>query len=114
MFDMKKDAVPAAEQPKEKPTPAYLREDYPYLAFGKVMMHIDGPVKIRNGNEVKDFLSGEEAARSFSYSSGIEAISAAGGVVVVDISSKIIEKNDINEEWVKKTEAETGEKISFF
>ena len=56
----------------------------------------------------------KEAARSYSLSSRIEAISAAGGEVGVDISSKIIEKNDINEEWVKKTEAETGEKISFF
>lgn len=87
----------------------------PYsLAFGKVMKHISGPVKIRNGNDVKDFLSGEEAARSYLGSSRIEAISAAGDVIVVDISSKKIEKNDINEEWVKKTEAETGENVSFF
>ena len=87
----------------------------PYsLAFGKVMKHIAGPVKVRNGNEVKDFLSGEEAARSYSGSGRIEAISAADGVIVVDISSKKIEKNDINEEWVKKTESETGENVSFF
>ena len=87
----------------------------PYsLAFGKVMKHISCPVKVRNGKDVKDFPSGEEAARSYSGSSRIAAISAVGGVIVVDISSNKIEKNDINEEWVKKTEAETGEKISFF
>ena len=87
----------------------------PYsLAFGKVIKHISGPVKIRNGKEGKDFSTGEEAARSYSLSSRIAAISAADSVIVVDISSKKIEKNDINEEWVKKTEAETGENISFF
>ena len=87
----------------------------PYsLSFGKLMKHIAGSVKVRNGNEIKDFRSGEEAVRSFSSSDRIEAISAADGAVVVDISSKKIEKNDINEEWVKKTESETGENVSFF
>lgn len=30
----KKVEEPVIEQPKEKPTPAYLREDYPYKAVG--------------------------------------------------------------------------------
>lgn len=30
----KKVEEPVKEQPKEKPTPAYLREDYPYKAVG--------------------------------------------------------------------------------
>ena len=41
MFDMKKNAAPAAEQPKEKPTPAYLREDYPYKAIGEPITDLD-------------------------------------------------------------------------
>ena len=31
----KKDDIPQQEQPKEKPTPAFLRPDYPYKAVGE-------------------------------------------------------------------------------
>ncbi len=85
-----------------------------YLPFGKVMRHISGPVRIRNGSDVKDFRSAEEAVRNYPGSVKIEALSSVNGVTVIDIISKNTEKNDINEEWVKKTEADTGEKISFF
>ena len=33
----KKVEEPVIEQPKEKPTPAYLREDYPYKAVGDAL-----------------------------------------------------------------------------
>ena len=33
----KKAEEPKVEQPKEKPTPAYLREDYPYKAVGEAL-----------------------------------------------------------------------------
>lgn len=35
MFGKKKEAKPQPEAPKEKPTPAFLREDYPYKAVGE-------------------------------------------------------------------------------
>jgi len=36
MFGMKKGAqVPVVDEKKEKPTPVYLREDYPYKAIGE-------------------------------------------------------------------------------
>ena len=34
-FGKKKKNVPPVEAPKEKPTPAYLRDDYPYKAIGE-------------------------------------------------------------------------------
>lgn len=38
MFGKQKKTVePVVEQPKEKPTPAYLREDYPYKAVGEAL-----------------------------------------------------------------------------
>ncbi|MBQ6540316.1 MAG: hypothetical protein IJL71_04755 [Oscillospiraceae bacterium] len=36
MFNKKK-TEPVPEQPKEKPTPAFLREDYPYKAIGDAL-----------------------------------------------------------------------------
>lgn len=43
MFDKKKGPVtPVVEERKEKPTPAYLREDYPYKAIGEAITDLDG------------------------------------------------------------------------
>ena len=42
MFDKKKEPVtPVVEEKKEKPTPAYLREDYPYKAIGEAITDLD-------------------------------------------------------------------------
>ena len=42
MFGKKKETVtPASETPKEKPTPAFLREDYPYKAIGEPITNLD-------------------------------------------------------------------------
>ena len=41
MNDRKKSIVAANEEKKEKPTPAYLREDYPYKAVGEAITDLD-------------------------------------------------------------------------
>ena len=37
----KKESTPVNEKPQEKPTPAYLREDYPYKAVGEAITDLD-------------------------------------------------------------------------
>lgn len=37
MFGKKKEVKPPVEEKKEKPTPAYLRPDYPYKAVGEAL-----------------------------------------------------------------------------
>lgn len=37
MFGKKKEAAPPVEEKKEKPTPAFLRPDYPYQAVGEAL-----------------------------------------------------------------------------
>ena len=37
MFGKKKEATPPVEEKKEKPTPAFLRPDYPYQAVGEAL-----------------------------------------------------------------------------
>ena len=44
-FGKKKKNVLPVEEPKEKPTPAYLRDDYPYKAVGE---------RITDMSQVKD------------------------------------------------------------
>jgi len=41
MFGKKKAPTPVVEEKKEKPTPAYLREDYPYKAIGEPITDLD-------------------------------------------------------------------------
>ena len=42
MFKKKNQTHPPVEQPQEKPTPAFLREDYPYKAIGEAITDLDG------------------------------------------------------------------------
>ena len=57
MFGKKKEAVkkaaPVVDQPKEKPTPAYLREDYPYKAIGEPITDLDSLVQTGVLYEIK-------------------------------------------------------------
>jgi len=42
MFGKKKvEPAPVVEEKKEKPTPAYLRDDYPYKAIGEAITDLD-------------------------------------------------------------------------
>ena len=46
MFGNKKaEPVPIVEEKKEKPTPAYLRDDYPYKAIGEPITDLDSLVQ---------------------------------------------------------------------
>lgn len=44
MFKKKAEAAPVVEEKNEKPTPAYLREDYPYKAVGEAITDLDSLV----------------------------------------------------------------------
>lgn len=41
MFGKKKEETSQSEQPKEKPTPAFLRDDYPYKTTGTPITDLD-------------------------------------------------------------------------
>lgn len=54
MFGKKKVPVsPVAEEKKEKPTPAYLKEDYPYKAIGDRITDLDSLVQTGVLYEIK-------------------------------------------------------------
>ena len=54
MFGKKKEPVaPVVEEKKEKPTPAYLREDYPYKAIGEAITDLDSLVQTGVLYEIK-------------------------------------------------------------
>lgn len=54
MFGKEKEsATPVVEEEKEKPTPAYLREDYPYKAIGESITDLDSLVQTGVLYEIK-------------------------------------------------------------
>ena len=54
MFGKKKAPVaPVVEEKKEKPTPAYLRDDYPYKAIGEPITDLDSLVQTGVLYEIK-------------------------------------------------------------
>ena len=54
MFDNKNEVpAPVVEEKKEKPTPAYLRDDYPYKAIGEPITDLDSLVQTGVLYEIK-------------------------------------------------------------
>ena len=54
MFGKKKESVaPVVDEKKEKPTPAYLRDDYPYKAIGEPITDLDSLVQTGVLYEIK-------------------------------------------------------------
>lgn len=84
------------------------------VSFNKLARCSRGSVRIVQGETTVDFSSGTEALVSFPGNYVVKNISAENGFLKMWIASNNIEKNDINAEWVKNTESETGEQLSFF
>ena len=53
MFKKKTELTSVVEKKKEKPTPAYLREDYPYRAIGEPITDLDSLVQTGVLYEIK-------------------------------------------------------------
>lgn len=73
-----------------------------------------GPVEIAVGGNTRKFESCEQAMLSITGKYLVKSVAAKGGALCIELTSHDVVQNDLNEEWVKTQEAETGEEISFF
>ncbi len=85
----------------------------PGLTPGRLLEYAGGPVTLVKDGARKDYRNSEEAAMAIHGSFGVRSIRAEEGRLVVELetASRIL---DTQEAWVRKTEQETGEEISFF
>lgn len=73
-----------------------------------------GPVEIVVGGSSRRFENCEQAMLSITGKYIVKSVSAKGNVLLIELIAHDVAQNDLNEEWVKTQEAETGEEISFF
>lgn len=73
-----------------------------------------GPVEISLHGSKRRFEDGEQAVAGIIGKYAVKSISAKDGELLIELADKNVVQNDLNEEWVKNQEKETGEEISFF
>lgn len=73
-----------------------------------------GPVELVIHAERRRYESCEQALLDTAGRYVVKSVAARGDTLVIELTDHSVEQNDLNAEWVKNQEAETGEAISFF
>lgn len=92
----------------------YLTNEGRSVTLQKLMEYTSGSVEIMLDGKVQDFANGEQALMAYPGKYTVKRIYASKDRVGVEITRKTVILNDTNEDWVKDTERETGNEISFF
>ena len=92
----------------------YLTNEGRSVTLQKLMEYTSGPVEIMLDAKAQDFANGEQALMAFPGKYTVRRIYASKDRVGVEIARRTVILNDTNEDWVKDTERETGNEISFF
>ena len=84
------------------------------LSVRNLMEVVNGPVEVRFNGKSQYFENGEQAVSLLSGKYVVKAIYVKDGKLVTEIDNDITVRNNVNEDWVRAYEKETGESISFF
>ncbi|MGN1369908.1 MAG: nucleoside-diphosphate sugar epimerase/dehydratase [Aristaeellaceae bacterium] len=92
----------------------YLTSEGCGVTLQKLMEYTSGPVEIKLEGQTQEFDNGEQVLMAYPGKYTVKGLYADRNRVGVEIARKTLILNDTNEEWVKDTERETGNEISFF
>lgn len=92
----------------------YLTNEGRSITLQKLMEYASGPVEIMLDGKTQEFANGEQALMAYPGKYTVKRIYAHQDRVGVEITRRTVILNDINEDWVRDTERETGNEISFF
>lgn len=73
-----------------------------------------GAVELAIDGKHMKFDDGEQALMNVVGNYDVKSVSAKGNTLVIELTGHTVIQNDLNADWVKKQEKETGEEISFF
>ncbi len=90
----------------------YLQNEGPGLTPAKVLEYTGGGVIIAADGAENSFNNAEQALMALHGKYNVDRISAEGDALRLELSP--VKLNDLSKAWVKATEKETGEEISFF
>lgn len=92
----------------------FLQSTGSHVAFRSLMECTEGPVDLVIQNQHLSFSDGKQAMRSLIGRYMVKSVWADSDVLVVELDDHTVVQNDLNVDWVKDQEKETGEAISFF
>lgn len=73
-----------------------------------------GPVELVIEGRHRTFSDGEQALMNVVGSYDVKSVRAKADTLVIELTGHVVIQNDLNADWVKEQERETGEEISFF
>lgn len=92
----------------------YFQNEGGSFSLKHLLEYARGPVTLVTDGKTATYENGEQALMAQTGKAAVRMVSAKDNHLVIELSSKPIILNDVNQEWVKDVEKETGEEISFF
>jgi hypothetical protein len=85
-----------------------------YISLRNLAEFTTGPVELVIHDSHHRYQEGREALQNIVGRYIVRSVWAEGDVLMIELDEYAIEQNDLNADWVKSQEEETGEAISFF
>lgn len=85
-----------------------------YIAFRNLMECAKGPVELMIHDKHLKYPDGKQALRNVVGRYMVQSVWAEADVLMVKMDDYSVVQNDLNADWVRNMEKETGEEISFF
>lgn len=92
----------------------YFQNEGGSFSLKRLLEYVKGPVTIITDDKSTDYENGEQALMAQTGKAVVKTVFAKENRLVIELSAKPIVLNDVNQDWVKDVEQETGEAISFF
>lgn len=92
----------------------YLQQGGPGLPHWKLLERVVGPLVIVLDGRTTSYDNSEKALMELPGNYSVRRIQAREGRVVVELTTEASILNDVRKDWVRDTEEETGNEISFF
>lgn len=92
----------------------YLKQEGPGLTPRMLLETVAGPVELVVGGSATVYENSEQALMALHGNYTVQRVFARGEHVVIEVKDATVILNDVHQDWVKDTEEETGNEISFF
>ena len=92
----------------------FFRNTGSHISFRNLAECTEGPVELVLHGERRRYPDSREALRSVFGRYLVKSVRMGDGALLVELADDSVVQNDLNADWVKAQEKETGEEISFF
>ena len=92
----------------------FFRNTGSHISFRNLAECTESPVELVIHGEHRRFPDSRQALQSVFGRYVVKSVRMGDGALLVELADDSVVQNDLNADWVKAQEKETGEEISFF